>query len=146
MSGLEYTIVVVIFFFHLGCKFKMFNILYFIYVDISGYQSLYKKRTSDEYSDGCAIFFKSDKIVLSEYITVEFKQTGPLLNRNNVAIITKLAPKDNIEQEFVVATTHLLYNPKREDVRLAQVQLLLAEIDRIAFKALVKYDLILICF
>ncbi|XP_049825820.1 protein angel homolog 2 isoform X2 [Aethina tumida] len=111
---------------------------YYKALETLGYQSLYKKRTSDEYSDGCAIFFKSDKIVLSEYITVEFKQTGPLLNRNNVAIITKLAPKDNIEQEFVVATTHLLYNPKREDVRLAQVQLLLAEIDRIAFKALVN--------
>lgn len=33
---------------------------------------------------------------------------------------------------FVVATTHLLYNPRRQDVRLAQVQILLAEIDRIA--------------
>lgn len=34
---------------------------------------------------------------------------------------------------FLVATTHLLYNPKREDVRLAQIQLLLAEIDRLAY-------------
>lgn len=34
--------------------------------------------------------------------------------------------------EFVVATTHLLYNPRRQDIRLAQVQILLAELDRIA--------------
>lgn len=34
--------------------------------------------------------------------------------------------------KFVVATTHLLYNPKRQDIRLAQVQILLAELDRIA--------------
>lgn len=34
--------------------------------------------------------------------------------------------------KFVVATTHLLYNPRRQDIRLAQVQILLAELDRIA--------------
>jgi protein angel len=34
----------------------------------------------------------------------------------------------------VVATTHLLYNPKRHDVKLAQMQILLAEVERIAFK------------
>lgn len=32
----------------------------------------------------------------------------------------------------MVATTHLLYNPRRQDVRLAQIQVLLAELDRIA--------------
>lgn len=31
-----------------------------------------------------------------------------------------------------MATTHLLYNPKRQDVRLAQIQVLLAELDRIS--------------
>ena len=34
--------------------------------------------------------------------------------------------------EFVVATTHLLYNPKRQDIRLVQIQILLAELDRIS--------------
>lgn len=34
---------------------------------------------------------------------------------------------------IVVATTHLLYNPRRQDVRLAQVQVLLAELDRISY-------------
>lgn len=33
---------------------------------------------------------------------------------------------------FVVSTTHLLYNPRRQDIRLAQIQLLLAELDRIS--------------
>lgn len=33
-----------------------------------------------------------------------------------------------------MATTHLLYNPRRQDVRLAQVQVLLAELDRIAYE------------
>lgn len=32
-----------------------------------------------------------------------------------------------------MATTHLLYNPKRQDVRLAQTQLLLAEVERLSY-------------
>lgn len=32
----------------------------------------------------------------------------------------------------MVSTTHLLFNPKRHDIRLAQMQVLLAELDRIA--------------
>ena len=35
--------------------------------------------------------------------------------------------------ELVVACTHLLYNPRRHDVKLAQVALLLAELDRLAW-------------
>lgn len=34
--------------------------------------------------------------------------------------------------EFVVATTHLLYNPRRDDIRTAQLQVLLAELDRMS--------------
>lgn len=32
----------------------------------------------------------------------------------------------------MVSTTHLLFNPNRNDVRLAQLQVLLAELDRMA--------------
>jgi protein angel len=62
---------------------------------------------------------------------VEFEQPGiEILNRENVAIIAKLALKANPSLQFLVATTHLLYNPRRQDIRLAQVQVLLAELDR----------------
>lgn len=57
-----------------------------------------------------------------------------ILNRENVALVAKFAPKDDPNATFVVATTHLLYNPRRQDVRLAQVQVLLAELDRIAYE------------
>lgn len=70
-----------------------------------------------------------------EHTEVEFLQPNiTLLNRDNVAIIAKFAPKDNPEAEFVVATTHLLYNPRRQDVRLAQTQVLLSELERMAYK------------
>lgn len=72
---------------------------------------------------------------LIDYITVEYLQPNvTLLNRENVAIIAVLAPKNNPDAKLVVATTHLLYNPKRQDIRVAQTQVLLTEIERMAFK------------
>lgn len=87
------------------------------------------------HADGCAIYFKPDRLKMIEHVSVEYHQPGiDILDRHNVAIIAKFAPLDNLQEEFLVATTHLLYNPKREDIRLAQVQVLLTEIERIAFK------------
>ena len=81
--------------------------------------------------DGCAIFYKKDLFQLIEEHNVEFNQPGiELLNRENVAIIAKLCLKSDPSIQFLVATTHLLYNPRREDIRLAQIQILLAELDR----------------
>lgn len=98
-----------------------------------GYEYLYKKRTNDK-RDGLLLLYRSSEFVLLDYAKVELYQSGvELLNRDNVGIIAKLALKDNLETQVVVATTHLLYNPRRNDVRLAQIQLLLAEIERIAF-------------
>lgn len=97
-----------------------------------GYEYLYKKRTNDK-KDGLLLLYRSE-FVLLDYAKVELYQSGvELLNRDNVGIIAKLALRDNPETQVVVATTHLLYNPRRNDVRLAQIQLLLAEIERIAF-------------
>ncbi|CAG9771078.1 unnamed protein product [Ceutorhynchus assimilis] len=102
-------------------------------LELLGYVGIYKKRTGLR-CDGCAIFYKIDSISLLDYATVEFMQPNiPLLNRDNVAIVATFCPKDLPENKFIVATTHLLYNPKRQDVRLAQVQILLAEIERLSF-------------
>lgn len=54
------------------------------------------------------------------------------LDRTNVAIIAKFASTHLKDSEFIVATTHLLFNPRRDDVRIAQIQVLLAELDRLA--------------
>lgn len=61
-----------------------------------------------------------------------------MLDRYNVAIIAKFALNRILEKpvEFCVATTHLLYNPRRSDIRTAQTQVLLAEIDRMAYHSL----------
>lgn len=110
------------------------NLKTFLRFKPSGYAYLYKRRTGLR-MDGCAIYYKKDVLDLVEYIDVEFLQPNvTLLNRDNVAIIAKFAPKDNPGAEFIVATTHLLYNPRRQDVRLAQTQVLLSEIERMAYK------------
>ncbi|XP_018319951.1 protein angel homolog 2 [Agrilus planipennis] len=107
-----------------------FNITF----DSLGYKSLYKKRTGYKV-DGCAIFWKNDILDLLEYETVEFNQNhSTAIDRDNVAIIAKFVPRLYPKAEFIVATTHLLYNPRREDIRMAQVQLLLTELDRLAYK------------
>lgn len=97
------------------------------------YEMIFKKRTGDK-PDGCAIFYRRDLFELVDYHDVEYYQPGvKRLDRENVAIIAKFKVKSNPSQSLVVATTHLLYNPRRQDIRLAQVQVLLAELDRLAF-------------
>lgn len=62
-----------------------------------------------------------------------------LLNRENVALFATLELLSNPSIKLVVGNTHLLYNPRRQDVRLAQTQLLLTELNRIASNGNNKY-------
>ncbi|ODM98359.1 Protein angel 2 [Orchesella cincta] len=100
----------------------------------AGYRGVFKKKTGDK-DDGCAIFYKANKFLMVERLGVEFMQPHvPILDRDNVALLVKLETKGPTKrQKLVVGTTHLLFNQKRQDVKLAQAQLLLAELDRFAF-------------
>ncbi|ETN63792.1 carbon catabolite repressor protein [Anopheles darlingi] len=115
------------------------------------YEMLYKKRTGGVKTDGCAVFFRSDLFELIDHHEVEFFQPKVnKLNRDNVAIIAKLALKQNPQTRLVVSTTHLLFNPFRQDVRLAQIQILLAELDRFSYSGqtangVPQYDPVLLC-
>lgn len=66
------------------------------------------------------------------HLNFNFSLAQQLLDRENVAIVCKFQLKSNPACQFIAATTHLLYNPKRQDIRLAQIQILLAELDRIS--------------
>ncbi|KOB68753.1 putative carbon catabolite repressor protein [Operophtera brumata] len=86
-----------------------------------GYSLIFKQKTGSR-QDGCAIYYKRSLFELKDHISVEFYQPDlPILNRDNIGVMVKLAPKGP-GPDIVVATTHLLYNPKRTDVRLAQMQ------------------------
>ncbi|XP_064484363.1 protein angel homolog 2-like isoform X2 [Ornithodoros turicata] len=105
-----------------------------------GYSCIYKCRTGDKH-DGCGIFFRNSVFELDRFETVEFARSGvSVLDRDNVGIIALLKPKkasqSSQDLRLCVSTTHLLFNPRRGDIKLAQLCLLLAEIDRIAFRGM----------
>ncbi|KAM7395948.1 hypothetical protein PAMA_007292 [Pampus argenteus] len=102
-----------------------------------GYQCEYKKRTGKK-PDGCAVVYKTSRLSLLSSNPVEFFRPGdPLLDRDNVGLVVLLRPNDTAGQldpsAFIcVANTHLLYNPRRGDIKLAQLAILLAEIGRLS--------------
>ncbi|XP_047430047.1 protein angel homolog 2 isoform X2 [Mugil cephalus] len=102
-----------------------------------GYECEYKKRTGKK-PDGCAVGFKTSRFSLLSSNPVEFLRRGDvLLDRDNVGLVVLLRPRDasssSSSSSFVcVANTHLLYNPRRGDIKLAQLAILLAEIRRLS--------------
>lgn len=66
---------------------------------------------------------------------VEFYRPDvPLLDRDNVGLVLLLQPKipSGASPAICVANTHLLYNPRRGDIKLTQLAMLLAEISSVA--------------
>lgn len=99
---------------------------------VSGYQCAYKKRTGSK-PDGCAIVFRAARLSLLSSNPVEFLVPGDaLLDRDNVGLVLLLRPHSNPSAVILVANTHLLYNPRRGDIKLAQLAILLAEINRLS--------------
>ncbi|KPP68302.1 protein angel2-like [Scleropages formosus] len=98
-------------------------------LDSLGYHSEYKRRTGQK-PDGCVVSFKRDHFSLVTCRPVEYFRHGvPLLDRDNVGLVLVLHPFGT-PGSICVANTHLLYNPRRGDIKLAQLALLLAEISR----------------
>lgn len=99
-----------------------------------GYHCEFKRRTGIK-PDGCAVVFKRERFSLVSCHPVEYFRHGvPLLDRDNVGLVLLLQPIDSSgsSANICVANTHLLYNPRRGDIKLAQLALLLAEISQVA--------------
>ncbi|XP_054051651.1 protein angel homolog 2 isoform X1 [Rissa tridactyla] len=99
-----------------------------------GYHCEYKMRTGRK-PDGCAICFKTSKFSLISSNPVEFfRRDIPLLDRDNVGLVLLLQPKFHCTTNaaICIANTHLLYNPRRGDIKLTQLAMLLAEIASVA--------------
>lgn len=91
---------------------------------------VFKKKTGHR-TDGCAIIYDRSKFRLLSERPVEYYTHGDaLLNRDNIALLAKFAVKNEPQKKFIIATTHLLYNPKRQDVRIAQVEKLMDAIQQ----------------
>lgn len=81
------------------------------------------------------MIFKRERFSLVSCHPVEYFRRGvPLLDRDNVGLIVLLRPMDPYVSlsNVCVANTHLLYNPRRGDIKLAQLAMLLAEINRVS--------------
>jgi len=115
--------------------------LQMVTVVMLGYQGSFKKRTRAMH-DGCATFFKKSTFECEAVVPVEYFVPGVAsLDRDNVAILLLLQPKYKLQSaehtrpvKLCVANTHLLFNPRRGDVKLAQLMKLFAEIDRLAYE------------
>ncbi len=101
--------------------------------------------------DGCATFFRRAKFKLLECIPLDYYRPGTsVLDRDNVALIVMLESTGlpGGRSKLCVSNTHLLFNPRRGDVKLAQLMLLLAEIDRLAAlkdKSYQEYHPVVMC-
>jgi protein angel len=96
-----------------------------------GYRAIFKCRTGEK-NDGCAIFYKKKCFKMEEYSKVEYCKPGDaLLNRENIGLVARLVERGAMNSSLIVGTTHLLFNKKRVDVRLAQAALFLAEVDKL---------------
>ncbi|KAJ4957551.1 hypothetical protein NE237_024662 [Protea cynaroides] len=101
---------------------------------LQGYEGIWKMRTGNAV-DGCAIFWRRTRFKLLHEEFIEFNKLGL---RDNVAQICVLEssgskPGENGTAAFpsshanrvVVCNIHVLYNPKRGEIKLGQVRVLL---------------------
>ncbi|XP_026184756.1 protein angel homolog 1 [Mastacembelus armatus] len=101
-----------------------------------GYTCVYKRRTGTK-TDGCATCYRGDYFSVVSLSQLEFfRPETELLDRHNVGIVLLLQPVATQGVKVTakgpplcVANTHLLFNPRRGDVKLAQLAIMLAEID-----------------
>jgi len=102
------------------------------FFDSIGYKYCVKGRTGNK-EDGCVIFYKGDMFRLDDVSSIEYRiDRIQLLDRDNVGQVCRLVPVASPGTPLVIGNTHLLYNPRRSDIRLCQTALLLAELDRMA--------------
>lgn len=117
-----------------------------------GLTGMYKRRTGDGHRDGVALFWRTERLTLVRAEPIEFGRELPaatapedsmmadLLRKPNVALVALLF--DHVTgRELVVATTHLLWNPKRGLVKLRQLQHLLLRVDAMRRAPLVSAPL-----
>lgn len=100
-----------------------------------GYSGIWKIRAGDAV-DGCAIFWQASRFKLLQEEVIEFNKLGL---RNNVAQIcvlellnqtctqntSSLSTSSTGSSKVVICNIHVLYNPKRGEIKLGQVRNLL---------------------
>jgi endonuclease/exonuclease/phosphatase family metal-dependent hydrolase len=104
---------------------------------ICGLDGVYKQRTGGQ-QDGVALLWRAERLALLHVEPIEYADaltrgvTDPaedaVLRKHNVGLVGVFLDK-RAQRELVVATTHILFNPRRGLVKLRQLQHLLRRVD-----------------
>jgi protein angel len=107
---------------------------YFIpFLKSIGYSVSYLKRSGDK-KDGLLSCYRSDMFQLEEEIDVQYNiKPCSFMDRDNIALVLVLRDRRN-DQRFILSNTHILFNPKRGDIKLNQVLYLFNHIEMLQCK------------
>ncbi len=86
-----------------------------------GYKGVYTQRTGGR-PDGLAMFWRRNRFTAEALKDLEF---APMGFKDNVCQLTVLRSKEESSIALLVANIHVLFNPKRGDIKLAQVRTML---------------------
>eukprot|EP00475_Leptophrys_vorax_P032703 TRINITY_DN5080_c0_g2_i1.p1 TRINITY_DN5080_c0_g2~~TRINITY_DN5080_c0_g2_i1.p1 ORF type:complete len:368 (-),score=84.07 TRINITY_DN5080_c0_g2_i1:247-1326(-) len=101
-----------------------------------GYEKgLYLQKTKNK-PDGCAFFVKKDvfRIIDDEEVFLEDYVVYDKLERPNIAQVICLESLKFPKNYFVFANTHLIFNHKRQDLRLAHTEVIARKMNRMMSK------------
>ncbi|CAI9094476.1 OLC1v1030223C1 [Oldenlandia corymbosa var. corymbosa] len=109
---------------------------------LRGYSGIWKMRTGDPI-DGCAIFWRDSRFKLLHEESIEFNRLGLRDNVAQICVLESLylcndsdaavsAPSLKRGKRVVVCNIHVLFNPKRGDIKLGQVRVLLSRAHSVA--------------
>lgn len=101
---------------------------------IRGYSGIWKMRTGEPV-DGCAIFWRSTRFKLLHEEAIEFNKFGMRDNVAQICVLESLNEKCSAaspppacsegHNKVVICNIHVLYNPRRGEIKLGQVRVLL---------------------
>ncbi|GMN45197.1 hypothetical protein TIFTF001_014391 [Ficus carica] len=102
---------------------------------LRGYNGIWKRRTGKAI-DGCAIFWRVSRFKLLHEESIEFNKFGlrenvaqicvlELMRQNCDVSAAALPTSSTGSNKVVVCNIHVLYNPKRGEIKLGQVRILL---------------------
>ena len=99
-------------------------------LDEMGYQGVFLQRTGGK-PDGCATFFRRSRFFVSDSEQIKMCEVEGNL-RDNVALLLRLRrvpldPQEVTSPDVIVASTHILFNPGRGDVKIRQIRYILQQ-------------------
>ena len=104
-----------------------------------GYEFAFKPRTG-RHSEGCALAWKNDRYELIDLLSIGFNMNkdgnniSEIYGRDNIALISILKVLEIPNTIILFATTHLLFNVKRGDIKLGQTYQLVNALEELRKK------------